>query len=106
MICFCLKKIKVGDPEKEHQCWVRPENMKQPRPVLEINEKRPGTEIAAETSAALAASSIVFRHIDRPYAHRLLNRAKMVPTYAVLIASSRHCLVMPLLLLLAAFQIC
>ncbi|NP_001314641.1 endoglucanase 16-like precursor [Gossypium hirsutum] len=74
--------VQVGDPEKEHQCWVRPENMKHPRPVLEINEKAPGTEIAAETSAALAASSIVFRRIDRPYARRLLNKAKMLFKFA------------------------
>lgn len=53
--------LKVGDPEKDHQCWMRPENMKTPRSVLQIDQNNPGTEIAAETSAAMAASSIVFR---------------------------------------------
>lgn len=70
--------LKVGDPEKDHQCWMRPENMKTPRSVLQIDQSNPGTEIAAETSAAMAASSIVFRHFDRPYAHQLLNKAKLV----------------------------
>ncbi|PPR87076.1 hypothetical protein GOBAR_AA33615 [Gossypium barbadense] len=50
--------VQVGDPVEDHKCWVRPENMKTPRTVLQINETEPGTEIAAETSAAMAASSI------------------------------------------------
>ncbi|XWS17581.1 hypothetical protein CRYUN_Cryun33cG0079300 [Craigia yunnanensis] len=74
--------VQVGDPVKDHECWVRPENMKTPRTVLQINESTPGTEIAAETSAAMAASSIVFRHTDRPYARRLLNKAKLLFQFA------------------------
>ncbi|MBA0647255.1 hypothetical protein Goklo_015159, partial [Gossypium klotzschianum] len=68
--------VEVGDPVEDHKCWVRPETMKTPRTVLQINETVPGTEIAAETSAAMAASSIVFRYVDPPYARRLLNKAK------------------------------
>lgn len=68
----------MGDPVQDHQCWVRPENMQTPRTVLKIDNNLPGTEIAAETSAAMAASSIVFRHVDKPYARRLLNKAKLV----------------------------
>ncbi|XVE97770.1 hypothetical protein REPUB_Repub03eG0047500 [Reevesia pubescens] len=74
--------VQVGDPVKDHECWVRPEDMKTPRTVLQINESTPGTEIAAETSAAMAASSIVFRHIDRPYARHLLNKAKLLFQFA------------------------
>ncbi|BBG95045.1 glycosyl hydrolase 9A4 [Prunus dulcis] len=70
--------VQVGDPNQDHQCWVRPEDMQTPRTVLEINEKTPGTEIAAETSAAMAASAIVFRSIDRVYSRRLLNKAKLL----------------------------
>ena len=58
--------------------------MKTPTTVLEISESTPGTEIAAETSATMAASSIVFRHIDCPYAHRHLNKAKLVCIYILL----------------------
>lgn len=54
--------------------------MKSSRKVLEINSKRPGTEIAAETAAALAASAIVFRDFDKPYSRSLLNAAKKVST--------------------------
>ncbi|KAH0990251.1 hypothetical protein GBA52_001734 [Prunus armeniaca] len=71
-------RIIRGDPKQDHQCWVRPEDMQTPRTVLEINEKTPGTEIAAETSAAMAASAIVFRSIDRVYSRRLLNKAKLL----------------------------
>lgn len=70
--------MKVGDPVQDHQCWMRPENMETPRTVLMIDDKMPGTEIAAETSAAMASSSIVFRGVDRAYARRLLNKAKLV----------------------------
>lgn len=52
--------------------------MQTPRTVLKIDENTPGSEIAAETAAAMAASSIVFRGKDRKYARRLLNKAKLV----------------------------
>ncbi|CAA0822741.1 Endoglucanase 16 [Striga hermonthica] len=74
--------VQVGDPEKDHECWVRPENMKTPRTVLKIDRNTPGTEIAAETAAALAAASIAFRHADHAYSRRLLNRAKSVFQFA------------------------
>ncbi|XVE70831.1 hypothetical protein DITRI_Ditri10aG0101800 [Diplodiscus trichospermus] len=74
--------VQVGDPVKDHECWVRPEMMKTPRTVLQINENTPGTEIAAETSAAFAAASIVFRRVDRPYSRSLLNKAKLLFEFA------------------------
>lgn len=70
--------IKVGDPVDDHVCWVRPENMKTSRKLYMIDENKPGTEIAAETSAAMAASSIVFRHQNKTYSRSLLNKAKLV----------------------------
>jgi endoglucanase len=70
--------VQVGDPVQDHQCWIRPENMKTPRTVLKIDENTPGTVIAAETAAAMAASSIVFREKDRVYSRRLLNKAKLL----------------------------
>ncbi|KAJ4951754.1 hypothetical protein NE237_028586 [Protea cynaroides] len=74
--------VQVGDPVQDHQCWVRPENMNTPRHVMEINENTPGSEIAGETSAALASASIVFRRFDRVYSRRLLNKAKMLFEFA------------------------
>ncbi|XP_030530549.1 endoglucanase 16 [Rhodamnia argentea] len=74
--------VQVGDPVPDHQCWVRPENMQTARTVLKIDESTPGTEIAAETAAAMAASSMVFRRLDRAYARRLLNKAKLLFQFA------------------------
>ncbi|GLT75990.1 hypothetical protein SLA2020_476770 [Shorea laevis] len=74
--------VQVGDPVKDHECWVRPEKMKTPRTVLKIDQNTPGTEIAAETAAAMAASAIVFRKTDRAYSRRLLNKAKLLFQFA------------------------
>ncbi|XP_021762136.1 endoglucanase 16-like [Chenopodium quinoa] len=74
--------VQVGDPLVDHQCWIRPENMQSERPVLQIDEHKPGTEIAAETAAAMAAASIVFRKTDQPYSRRLLNKAKSLFRFA------------------------
>jgi endoglucanase len=69
---------QVGDPFSDHVCWERSEDMDTPRLTLQINETTPGTEVAAETAAALAAASIVFRASDPVYAERLLDTAMTV----------------------------
>ncbi|XP_039144847.1 endoglucanase 8 [Dioscorea cayenensis subsp. rotundata] len=74
--------VQVGDPVKDHECWTRPENMRTPRTLYLIDEHVPGTEIAAETAAAMAASSIVFRKYDHLYSRRLLNKAKLLFEFA------------------------
>ncbi|XP_076940647.1 endoglucanase 16-like [Bidens hawaiensis] len=74
--------VQVGDPVSDHECWMRPENMKSSRKVLEINQNCPGTEIAAETAAALSASSIVFRDVDPAYSRNLLYSAKKLFQFA------------------------
>ncbi|CAN1786664.1 Endoglucanase 8 [Linum perenne] len=70
--------VQVGDPVKDHECWVRPENMRMARPVLKIHDGQPGTEIAAEVAAAFASSSMVFRSVNKTYSRVLLKRAKNV----------------------------
>ncbi|XP_042466226.1 endoglucanase 8 [Zingiber officinale] len=74
--------VQVGDPVADHDCWVRPENMKTPRTLYKIDEKTPGTEIAAETAAAMAASSVVFRKHNHTYSRSLLNKAKLLYEFA------------------------
>ncbi|GAB4829939.1 hypothetical protein Ancab_019585 [Ancistrocladus abbreviatus] len=74
--------VQVGDATKDHACWERPEDMDTPRSVFKIDKSNPGTEVAAETAAALAAASLVFRKIDRSYSHLLLNRAIVVFKFA------------------------
>ncbi|KAL8207926.1 hypothetical protein R6Q57_007338 [Mikania cordata] len=74
--------VQVGDATKDHACWERPEDMDTPRTVLKIDRNTPGTEVAAETAAALASASLVFRKSDRSYSKILLKRAIRVFEFA------------------------
>ncbi|XP_023740645.1 endoglucanase 17 [Lactuca sativa] len=74
--------VQVGDATKDHACWERPEDMDTPRTVIKIDRNTPGTEVAAETAAALASASLVFRKSDRTYSKLLLKRAISVFEFA------------------------
>ncbi|XP_072960318.1 endoglucanase 3-like [Typha angustifolia] len=74
--------VQVGDANKDHACWERPEDMDTPRTVYKIDSSNPGSEVAAETAAALAAASLVFRKSDPSYAKRLLQTAIRVFEFA------------------------
>nr|GEU75212.1 endoglucanase 17 [Tanacetum cinerariifolium] len=74
--------VQVGDATKDHACWERPEDMDTPRTVLKIDRNNPGTEVAAETAAALASASLVFRKSDKAYSKLLMNRAIRVFEFA------------------------
>ena len=67
--------LQVGDAKKDHACWERPEDMDTPRSVFKIDANTPGSEVAAETAAALAAASLVFRRSDPTYSKVLVRRA-------------------------------
>ncbi|XP_021722295.1 endoglucanase 17-like [Chenopodium quinoa] len=74
--------VQVGDAQKDHACWERPEDMDTPRSVFKVDKNTPGTEVAAETAAALAAASMVFRRSDRAYSRVLISRAIRVFEFA------------------------
>lgn len=74
----------MGDANKDHACWERPEDMDTPRTVIKIDKNAPGTEVAAETAAALAAASLVFRKTDPTYSKLLVKRAISVNNYLAL----------------------
>ncbi|KAL6126983.1 hypothetical protein ACLB2K_075028 [Fragaria x ananassa] len=65
----------VGDPNADHACWERPEDMDTPRTSYVVTKEKPGSELSAEIAAALAASSIVFQQSDKAYSTLLLTRA-------------------------------
>lgn len=67
--------LQVGDAKKDHACWERPEDMDTPRSVFKVDANAPGSEVAAETAAALAAASLVFRRSDPMYSKLLARRA-------------------------------
>ncbi|XP_057790994.1 endoglucanase 5-like [Salvia miltiorrhiza] len=69
---------QVGDGETDHLCWQRPEDMTTSRRAYKVDEENPGTEVAAETAAAMAAASIVFSTTNPPYSRLLLEHALQV----------------------------
>ncbi|KAK9725688.1 hypothetical protein RND81_05G162700 [Saponaria officinalis] len=77
-----LLYAEVGDGDSDHQCWQRAEDMTTPRSVFKINEQSPGSDLASETAAALAAASIVFKNVDPRYSSSLLNHAKQLFEFA------------------------
>ncbi|CAN6468232.1 unnamed protein product [Victoria cruziana] len=74
--------VQVGDPNKDHACWERPEDMDTPRTVYKIDSQHPGSDVAAETAAALAAASLVFKKCDPSYASLLRRTAVRVFDFA------------------------
>ncbi|KAK7262948.1 hypothetical protein RJT34_30530 [Clitoria ternatea] len=74
--------IQVGDPGVDHDCWERPEDMTEERPLTQVNSSYPGTEVAAETAAALASASLVFKKINFSYSEILLGHAQQLFTFA------------------------
>ncbi|KAL4583164.1 hypothetical protein LXL04_007730 [Taraxacum kok-saghyz] len=75
--------VGVGDPNVDHKCWERPEDMDTARTVYAVTKSKPGSDVAGETAAALAAASMVFRVVDRTYSKLLLKTAKSVFQFAV-----------------------
>ncbi|MED6205115.1 Beta-glucosidase cel3A [Stylosanthes scabra] len=74
--------VGVGDPNVDHKCWERPEDMDTLRTVYWVSPQNPGSDVAAETAAALAAASIVFRTVDPTYSKVLLRNAQKVYQFA------------------------
>ncbi|XP_048429339.1 endoglucanase 4-like [Pyrus x bretschneideri] len=72
----------VGDPNGDHTCWQRPEDMDTPRTSYVVTKEKPGSEVSAEIAAALAASSMVFKDSDKDYSALLLKRSIEVFEFA------------------------
>lgn len=75
--------VGVGDPNVDHKCWERPEDMDTVRTVYSVSPKNPGSDVAAETAAALAAASLVFRKVDPKYSKLLVRTAQKVFQFAL-----------------------
>ncbi len=73
--------VQVGDGSVDHAYWGPPEMIDilgMSRPVYKITPSCRGTDVAAETAAAMAASAIAFRSSDPTYADTLLTHAKQL----------------------------
>ncbi|KAL6957010.1 cellulase [Sarracenia purpurea var. burkii] len=68
----------VGDGGTDHYCWQRAEDMTTSRQAYKIDEANPGSDLAGETAAAMAAASIVFRKTNPHYSHLLLHHAQQL----------------------------
>ncbi|WZZ13135.1 hypothetical protein YC2023_106224 [Brassica napus] len=66
---------EVGDGNTDHYCWQRPEEMTTDRKAYRIDPSNPGSDLAGETAAAMAAASIVFRRSNPAYSRLLLTHA-------------------------------
>ncbi|KAL2966414.1 hypothetical protein AAZX31_16G115700 [Glycine max] len=69
--CICKEVVSGFEPMTN-----KPEDMKEKRPLTQVNSSFPGTEVAAETAAALASASLVFNEIDFAYSRILLQHAQ------------------------------
>ncbi|XP_038904226.1 endoglucanase 11-like [Benincasa hispida] len=67
---------QVGDGATDHYCWQRPEDMTTSRRAYKIDENNPGSDVAGETTAAMAAAAIVFSRTNPHYSHLLLHHAQ------------------------------
>ncbi|PON47975.1 Glycoside hydrolase [Parasponia andersonii] len=74
--------VQVGDPNIDHNCWERPEDMDTARTVYAVDAPNPASEVAGETAAALAASSMAFRSYDPGYTETLIRNAVKAFEYA------------------------
>ncbi|KAA8528240.1 hypothetical protein F0562_035509 [Nyssa sinensis] len=73
---------EVGDGNTDHYCWQRPEDMTTSRQGYKIDTNNPGSDLAGETAAAMAAASIVFRRYNPSYANELLTHARQLFEFA------------------------
>lgn len=83
---------EVGDGNTDHYCWQRPEDLTTSRAAYKIDPSNPGSDLAGETAAAMAAASIVFRRYNPSYAKELLEHAYQVgysSTHYILVRRTR-----------------
>lgn len=73
---------QVGGGNIDHAWWGPAEVMQMNRPSFKIDASCPGSDLAAETAAALAAASIVFADDDPTYSAKMLQHAKELYNFA------------------------
>ncbi|KAD3641938.1 hypothetical protein E3N88_31162 [Mikania micrantha] len=73
---------QVGDGDSDHYCWERPEDMTTPRTAYKLDIEHPGSDLAGETAAAMAAAAIAFRPYNSSYSDLLLVHAKQLFWFA------------------------
>ena len=73
---------QIGQGGIDHAWWGPAEVMQMARPAFKISATCPGSDLAGETAAALAAASIAFRPTDPTYADTLVLHARQLYSFA------------------------
>ena len=73
---------QCGNGDTDHAFWGRAEDMTMDRPSYKISAGGPGSDLAGETAAALAAASILFKDSDSGYSATCLEHAKQLFQFA------------------------
>lgn len=73
---------QVGDGGIDHSWWGASEVMQMKRPSYKVTKESPGSTVAAEAAASLAACSLVFKDIDKDYSQKCLTHAKQLYKFA------------------------
>ncbi|AFY61366.1 glycoside hydrolase family 9 protein [Synechococcus sp. PCC 6312] len=73
---------QVGRPSLDHAYWGAPENMTMARPAFKIDRQNPGSDLAGESAATLAAASMLFKASNPQYANLLLQNAIQLYNFA------------------------
>ncbi|XP_062574049.1 endoglucanase E-4-like [Saccostrea cucullata] len=74
--------VQVGEG-KSHSVWDRPESITTRQPVFKVDENKPGSDVAGEYAAAMAAGYLAFKDKDPTFAAKLLQHAKQINEFAV-----------------------
>lgn len=81
---------QVTDARIDHSSWSRPEDRHPPHSSYKIDKNNGGSDIAAETAAALAAASLVFKNTDPTYSALCLAHAKSLFHFADTVRRTYH----------------
>lgn len=73
---------QVGTGGADHSFWGPPEVMPMARPAYKISPTCPGSDLAGEAAAALAATAMVFAQEDPSYAATSLRHARELYSFA------------------------
>uniref|UniRef100_F6S7X2 Endoglucanase n=1 Tax=Ciona intestinalis TaxID=7719 RepID=F6S7X2_CIOIN len=73
--------VQVGSGSS-HRFWSRPEEITGARPIYKITPTKPGSDVAAETAAALAAASVFLRPTHAAMANDALAHARTIYSFA------------------------
>lgn len=73
---------QVGDGQIDHSWWGPAEVMQMKRPAFKVDKASPGSTVVAETAAALAVASIIFKESDPTYSATCIKHAQELFEFA------------------------